>query len=574
MYALEPRLRALVRRELLAVEADPRSPGRGQYVFVQALTREVAYNTLARRDRKDRHLAAARFFESLGSDELAGALAGHYLAACQNTSPGPEAESLKERALVALAAAAERAAALGSSEQVLRFIDQALTLTADPAQQAGLLERAGGAASEAARHEAGEDYLGRALELHRATGDRVASARTTATLAQVLLSARQNARALAMLLAATAEFADLAPDPALVALEAQLARAYLLREDNVLAIETVDRVLDAAEHANLVPILADALVTKGSALDGLGRPREALAVIEAGERLARANGLTRTALRGLNNRLSSQWLIDPQSCVEDSREGLTLSGRIGSRLWAFTLIEKLGQALWLVGDWDAVVETLAGGMDDRPEPGDRSQFLYGSIRIRAARGEPVGVQLADLAATAAEVSDPQVLLFTVDAIAFTALAEGRLVDASEIWREGTRRYELRAHEWLYMAASVALRCRDAERAVRDLAELDRLGLHYPLTEARRAVLLAGLAALGGESERATGMFNAALHDLRDLGVPFQEALGVIVMASVLDPGMPDVQVAVERAREILLGLRAVPFLDQLEAAVQGNPGRG
>ena len=49
-----------------ALEADPRSPERGQYAFVQALIREVAYNTLARRDRKIRHLAAARYFESAG----------------------------------------------------------------------------------------------------------------------------------------------------------------------------------------------------------------------------------------------------------------------------------------------------------------------------------------------------------------------------------------------------------------------------------------------------------------------------------------------------------------------------
>src|SRR2546430_12163247 len=60
---------------------SPRSPERGQYAFVQALIREVAYNTLARRDRKTRHLAAARYFESLATDELAAGLAQHYLAA-------------------------------------------------------------------------------------------------------------------------------------------------------------------------------------------------------------------------------------------------------------------------------------------------------------------------------------------------------------------------------------------------------------------------------------------------------------------------------------------------------------
>ena len=38
------------------------------------------------RDRRSRHLAAARFFESLGDDELAGALAAHYLAAFRATT--------------------------------------------------------------------------------------------------------------------------------------------------------------------------------------------------------------------------------------------------------------------------------------------------------------------------------------------------------------------------------------------------------------------------------------------------------------------------------------------------------
>ena len=78
---MDARLRALVRARAARLEIDPRSPERGQYAFVQALIREVAYATLAKRDRRARHLAAARYFESLGDDELAGTLAAHYLAA-------------------------------------------------------------------------------------------------------------------------------------------------------------------------------------------------------------------------------------------------------------------------------------------------------------------------------------------------------------------------------------------------------------------------------------------------------------------------------------------------------------
>ena len=56
---LEPLLAALVRKEVLGVQADPRSPEHGQYGFLQDLVRHVAYETLSKRERRARHLAAA-----------------------------------------------------------------------------------------------------------------------------------------------------------------------------------------------------------------------------------------------------------------------------------------------------------------------------------------------------------------------------------------------------------------------------------------------------------------------------------------------------------------------------------
>ena len=167
---VEPRLAALVRRELLTLDVNPRSPERGQYAFVQALIREVAYNTLARKDRKTRHLAAARFFESLGSDELAGALAGHYLAAHANATDGPEAEALAGQARIALRAAAERAAGLGSNEQAVMFLEQALSVTTDPAERAVTWRRAAELAEMGADPDVAERYLRSAVEWYRSSG--------------------------------------------------------------------------------------------------------------------------------------------------------------------------------------------------------------------------------------------------------------------------------------------------------------------------------------------------------------------------------------------------------------------
>src|SRR4029079_7480907 len=133
--ALEPRLRALVRRELLVLDIDPRSPERGQYEFVQALIREVAYSTLARRDRRSRHLAAARYFEALSDEELAGVLAAQYLAAQRESTEEAEANALAIQARSALTAAAERAGQLGSHEQEIGFIEAALSITTDAGEQ-------------------------------------------------------------------------------------------------------------------------------------------------------------------------------------------------------------------------------------------------------------------------------------------------------------------------------------------------------------------------------------------------------------------------------------------------------
>ena len=57
-----------------------------------------------------RHLAAARYYEALGDDELAGALASHYLAAHEASDEGAEADAVAAQARLALTAAAERAA--------------------------------------------------------------------------------------------------------------------------------------------------------------------------------------------------------------------------------------------------------------------------------------------------------------------------------------------------------------------------------------------------------------------------------------------------------------------------------
>ncbi len=573
--ALDQRLKGLVRREILAIEADPRSPERGQYVFVQALIREVAYNTLARPDRKTRHLAAARFFESVGADELAGALAGHYLAAHQNAAEGPEADALAGQARLALRGAAERAAALGAHEQAVTFLRQAIGVTRDPAELADLCEHAGEESSGAARYDDAEAFLREAVERRRASGDRVATARAVAALGRTLLNARRTAPALAVLEPAVAEFDDLGDDPAVVAIHSQLARCHYFGGDHRLAIEMADRALEVAEHGDLVALLADALVTKGSVLCDLGRLREGIGVIEAGERLARSSGLTTTLLRALNNRTVSQGDIDPAASLEAQREGLALARRIGQRYWVFGYATGLGFQRFLLGDWDGSTAVLAEALADDPPAASRVELLANALLVPAFRGAPVGDTLAEIERLVGDRADPALLLQLNDAQGTAAFAAGRLAEAAQAFdRAAAAMGGVSSTGERMSAARAALWEGRPEAASAELAAIDRGGYHAPAVEARRASIRAGLAAAGGRPAEAIAQYREARRIWRDLGLVFDEALTGIDMALLLDPTEPEVRAAASTSREILERLGARSLLARLDDALAARPGHG
>ena len=182
---LDPLLSGLVRKEVLGVQADPRSPERGQYGFLQDLVRRVAYETLARRDRKARHLgAAAQLERSFGAaeQEVVEVVAAHYLAAYEAQPNADDALEIKARARELLARAAERAGSLGALGQARRSYEQAAELADEPVERALLLELASMKALSNAEFEAAEQALRAALELLEQTGERHAAARVSGRL--------------------------------------------------------------------------------------------------------------------------------------------------------------------------------------------------------------------------------------------------------------------------------------------------------------------------------------------------------------------------------------------------------
>ena len=558
------RLDSLVRRELLRREMDPRSPERGQYEFVQALIREVAYNTLSRRDRKKLHLAAARYFESLGSGEIAGALASHYLAAHANASEPAEAEALASQARIALKAAAARAQALGSFAQAAAFLDQALSVTDDPHEQARLLIQGGSDARVAAQFEESEQRLRRAIEVADGTRDLDAKARATAALANALVSDYRAEEARSLLEPALDEAASLGEEQ-LAMLRLALGRALWHMRDALQAYAIADQVLDVAERRGYVEMIVGGLWLKANSLWHFGRRREAFAVGEAGRKLAEDFGLTDEMLRMMNGLSSALSEIDQGAAVDSYRDLMAIARKTGRRGELLTATSSFGYMGFTAGLWDEAMAELDAALAEELAPRDRLVMLNNWADIQASRGESVADEMAEMERLGEGMSE-LARVYRLDTQSCVQMARGEYKAASKSFQEMAEVDASNANEVYYRAGRNEILAGDVEEARRLQALLMETGGYGPITDARRQTLAAGLAALEGRAADALALYREALKNWRVSHSVWDEALTGIDMALLLDPSEPDVADIIRSTREILERLRAKPYLERLEAA--------
>jgi class 3 adenylate cyclase/tetratricopeptide (TPR) repeat protein len=563
---LESRLRTLVRRELLTLDADPRSPERGQYSFVQALIREVAYNTLARRDRKARHVAAARFFEGLASEEIAGALASQYLAAYENAPEGPEAEALAAQARIALKAAADRAIRLGSPLQSVGFLDQARAVTKEPAELAGILERAGLAAADGGLTDSAVERLQQAVELRRGLPDSDALAGAIAKLGDVLSRGLRRDEAVAMLESAVDELigSERSPDgPGRVALLAQFCRACFLHDEFARAIALADRTLEAAELLDLVPIVADLLITRGSALCMIGRSYEGIGAMRAGVELADERGLVSTALRGrLNLGVSAP---DPGAAFDATDAALATARRLGLGGFVRVLVGNIVYPALELGQWERGIEEATNARDESHDEFGANYASWALLTYGAFRGEDVASELGRLTVWAESLDDTGVRNGISGLRAEVAFGAGRFADACDEWLMYAAGDPLNAPMACFYGGLGALLAGDPERAQRALTVFASLPGHSRFRDADRRLIEAGLAALDGRLADALRDARPVLDEYERLGLVWRRALSVLMLVMTVAPHEPELRAAAETARETFQRVKAKPFLELLDA---------
>ncbi len=576
---LETRLRALVRREIFEVEADPRSPERGQYGFVQSLIREVAYGTLAKRERRTRHLAAARYFEALGDDELAGALASHYLAAHEASAEGAEADAIAIQARIALSGAADRAVALGGHEQAVAFLRSAAAITDNPIDRAALLRRAAWSANARSDHDEARVLAEEASTISEGAQDRAGVGSAQALLGEILIDSGQIRESREVLETAAAAMPESGMDEARAEVYANLSRVLMRLSESGPSIAAADVALPIAERLDLGRVLAEALNNKGSAMSQSGRPREGLALLKAAVEIAQAGGHVAAEIRALANTAAN--INDPLESRPANRQAFDLAMRVGNvnlarwsresaRFASFLLAEGWDEAL--AESWADVDASLGGGAS----LSDEARWLSTTIEMSIHRGLPVDALIDRLSVVAGEVSDPSAAADVLSFRAMAALLAGDYGTAARLYLDAADLGSQITFIFRSYAARAFLLAGDLEGARTAAARHREESPGKEIDQALDAGLRAGIAALEGHLDEAIAGYREAFRQLEAIHIDWVAGILGFEVVSLVGADHPATREAAARSRAIFERVGARPWLDKLdalEASRGGAPAR-
>jgi len=568
---LDGLLEQLIRKEIFTLERQRGSGEREQYAFVQSLLREVAYSTLSRRDRRDRHLAAAGYYEALGDDELAGLVASHFLDAYRSAPGGPDGEAAAAQARVALRAAAERSISLHANTAAVTFIEEALSVTGEPEERARLWVMAAAPAWASTDGSVGERYIRDAIEWYTADGRDEEADDAVATLAAYLVSTSRSEEAVALLADPIGRIDDSSARPSAPRLLNEQARAnlFLGRLDDGAA--AVERGLAIAEHLMAEAAIAELLATKAWSLGLRGRHRESIVVAEGGLRLAQRHGLVQTQLRVRMNLSDLSIGVDPRRGYQIAQEGVELAERYGQGTWAVSLAANEGFAALLLGEWEQPIARAEELVRPHLIPLWRAGLEGIASVARAHLGRP-GPSVSDVA-EAADIKGPELIhvrSWSSALKAFEAYAAGDLdaVDGLTMRAaEGTAHFS-EAVVAVCFAVHATTWLRERGRLAAALEHLD--GLAWP-TDVKATTVTQGraaLLALDGSPGAALDGFREALAAWRRLDMQPDIATTEMEMLALLGDVLPDREGLAAEARAILTDLGAVVMLGRLDEVVQ------
>ncbi len=559
-------LDALVAKQVLARDDDPRSPERGQYVFLQALLRTVAYGTLSRRARKTRHVAAARHLQQTWPGEakdIAEVLAAHYLEAIRADPDAEDVTALRSAARETLTAAGRAAASLALGPEADRYLEQAAELAENDLERAGLFTQAGRALWQSGEATAAEERLRAALALYDRDG-RPSGASAAVTLSSVLVPAGRLDEARKLLEPfRTADDAEVDPVPRAEAL-AELGRVLVLSGDLDTGGPLLEDALTTLELAEAWSPLASGLISRAVYLYHRRRREEAIGVLRQALSIAEQQGLVAVALRARFNLAAGSLERDRLGeAAEQVTAGLALARERGDRAWERQMLGQLIAPIVVLGRWDESVSV--GGTLLALDPGlDSATAAAFMAQLAAGRGDETTLELCISQVIGGRDSTyPDLRVCAALVLAREAIERGAAEEALALATEALR--ERSAQE--YRQEAYAL-CIESAMALADDGAIAQLVEHVdslppaeatPLLRAGRARLVAEQAHARGDSEAAQQAEDEAITLLRSVG-----ARPLLARALAERANRRDDPAALEEARRIYSELGAIRWLAAID----------
>jgi hypothetical protein len=586
--AVRAGLEELVRREVLSVSADPRSPERGSYRFAQDMLRQVAYDTLSRRDRKARHLTVAGHLRAVfpgDGEEVAEVIARHYLDALDAVPDDTDAGQIRGQAIAVLIRAAERAGRTGAPARAAASYAAAARLTQagtpdDGSAAAALWEYAADAALTNADYAGAVEQAGQAEAVYQRGGDARSAARAQAIAGRALRLWGRHAQAREQLTSAVAVLRE-DPDADTVRTLRELARLEVAAGSPGADALSVEALTLGQNLAVDEATLAGLFETRGIHLNHAGLRPQAASYFREAARLAGQAGDPVRLGRALLNLSDTVTGTDPAAGAEAGRAAAAQLRRAGDRDSLPFAVMNLAQALLMTGDWDAAEAELDQAADADAladiEVLACYQALVAALRGNAPAAQAALAGLGDLRAS----EDPQDQANIAVAEAFTAEALGQPAAAlhharTALDHAATIGISAEMLRWAWpLAARAAHDLADTATTRELLALLDgyQPGQLAPMQRAERDLARAREAAAGGGPD-AGPEFAAAITALREQSTPYHLAHGLLDHAQYLmrSGDAHAAAVAVAEAREIAARLRCQPLLDRAGALIpQDSP---
>ncbi len=573
-FDVQTLLGSLARKEILGIQADPRSPEHGQYGFLQDLVRHVAYETLSKRERRARHLAAAAYLSTAfaeDEDEVVEVIASHYVAANEAAPDADDAAEIRGKAQAMLVRAGERAESLAAAAEARRYFEKAVELTGDSSTKAALLRRAAEMASRSADLDGARRLFEESIALFEELGDTHAMAHALWRLARVDTSAGRHDEGLERAEKAFSIISIDEPGEDLAVIAAALSFRYWYRGDLERAAERVELALDIAEAHFYPEALAMALRAKAGIVYSQRHFQESEALLKQSLEVALENGVVEQA--GIDYFWLSDRCFQEDSYVEALGyldQALALTRRLGDRPSEWSVLAERTYPLFMLGRWDEALDTAEEFTQDQVDAGGTVlSLLQSAVEIYLNRGEVDGARrVFSMFAALAESSDLQERSCYLASQASLVRAEGRPREAladGEAAIEAGRTLGIAAQavkQGVVEAVEAALALGETAKVEELLALVDAVppGTRPPYLDAQTRRFRARLDA-------DPSGFPSAAAAFRELGLPFW--LGVTLLEHGELTGDSEL---LDEAREIFEGLRATPWLERLDAlAAKSSP---